>query len=241
MDHTKNVEKAEKIKVGKRYEYWMNCKVCGKKMLRTNFKKHFRAVHESVLCLFCKDGFKQCSSVYDLRNATLMEHYNMLMKEHMMREHKVSQNINFMLFAPTLSTGEMNVIKHCFDHKLPTSEYKEKEMSSSISQVSDIFELISWDEDIFTCIKCGYKKKEKSALLTHILRAHDNFRLKCISCNYKAYEQVKIVRHMRTHHSLDGGPVYFPCSLCEFRSDDTRNLKRHVRENHVEEHQPEMI
>ena len=217
----------------------MDCKICGKKMLRTNFKKHFRAVHESVLCLFCKEGFKQCSSVYDLTNAPLMKHYNKLMMEHMMIKHKVVQNFKFMLFGSALSSGEMNVINHFFDYK--SSVHKDKKVKPPSEKIQDVLKMISWDCDKFTCLKCGSKSKEKSKLLTHIIQAHDSFRLKCKLCDYKAYEQVKMKRHMRKLHDLDGGPIYFYCKLCEYKTDDNQNLKRHIRENHEEEHNPDVI
>ena len=88
------------------------CNICGKSMLTSNFKKHFKKVHEKVLCIFCTPGYTIHRNTYDKENPVLVRHYSKLLVEHMETDHNASHNLTFMLFASTSS--EIKLIKHGF-------------------------------------------------------------------------------------------------------------------------------
>ena len=201
-------------------------------MFTSNFKKHFKKVHEKVLCIFCTPGYTIHRNTYDKENPVLVRHYSKLLVEHMETDHNASNNISFVLFASILKSSEIKLIKHGYEnkqHKVSSSEF-----------ISAICNFMSSDGEKISCIKCGYRCARKNVMMNHILSAHENFRLSCDQCDFKAYNQVNMKYHMRKQHNADGGPVHHKCEFCDYTSENTQLLKKHTQDRHVNVHAGEL-
>uniref|UniRef100_A0A8D9EYV0 RE1-silencing transcription factor n=1 Tax=Cacopsylla melanoneura TaxID=428564 RepID=A0A8D9EYV0_9HEMI len=62
-------------------------------------------------------------------------------------------------------------------------------------------------------------------------RPDKSFAFVCFKCDYHTYQRY----HMKTHVRIHLGVKPFQCNLCDYSSNDSRNLNRHKRIRHCVE------
>ena len=104
-------------------------------------------------------------------------------------------------------------------------EKKEKRECSPAPETSVI-----QDVKKFTCDKCPFKAKWKSALGFHIKVVHEKFRSHiCEECGFGAVQKKDLMRHMTSVHNVGDK---FKCNLCSYTSVERRHLNHHIERVH---------
>ncbi|XP_012938700.1 uncharacterized protein LOC101861956 [Aplysia californica] len=82
--------------------------------------------------------------------------------------------------------------------------------------------------DFVKCSQCDHQARGRSALSRHMKKVHMlevNMPYKCPHCHYGCTKMASLNRHLFTHG-------VFPCSRCDFETDERAKLLEHISELH---------
>ena len=88
-----------------------------------------------------------------------------------------------------------------------------------------------------SCELCDFQTGYKRALNDHMRITHEGRLFECKECNFTSRNRSSLSIHTTKHKFKESmwtnKKSHIQCSKCDYHSESTKQMKRHIKENHL--------